>query len=70
MNSQHQNTNLKGDFVLKKPGLNVLLKDFWYIKIDPTQIWYDKYFESNIYYISCILHIIFKTALENLAYQL
>ena len=36
MNSQHQNANLKGDFVFKKPGLNIHFKDFCYIKINPT----------------------------------
>ena len=33
MNSQLENTNSKGDFTR--------LKDFWYTKINPTQIWYD-----------------------------
>jgi hypothetical protein len=36
VNSQHKNTNSKGDFVR-------LFKDFWYTKINPTQIWYDKF---------------------------
>ena len=37
--------NSKGDFVLKKTVLNILnnFKDFWYIKINLTQIWYDKF---------------------------
>ena len=30
VNSQHQNTNLKSNFVLKT-GLNVRFKDFWYM---------------------------------------
>ena len=39
--SQHENTNSKGDFVLKKTVLNVRFKDF-YTKINQTQIWYEK----------------------------
>ena len=42
MNSQHENTKSKRDFTLK-PVLNVNFKDFWYTKIDLTQIWYDKF---------------------------
>ena len=26
-----------------KTGLNVRFKDFWYSKINPTQIWYDEF---------------------------
>ena len=42
MNSQHKNKNSKGDFVLK-PFLNVRFIDFWYAKINLTQIWYDEF---------------------------
>ena len=38
MNSQHENTNSKGHFVLKN-DLNVRFKDFWYTKRNLTQIW-------------------------------
>ena len=31
----------KGDFEQKKRFLMLVLKDFWYTKINPTQIWYD-----------------------------
>ena len=30
-------------FCTQKPVLNVCFKDFWYTKINPTQIWYDKF---------------------------
>ena len=40
MNSQHLNINSRGDFVLQKLFINVCFKDFWYIKVDMTQIWY------------------------------
>ena len=45
MNSQQENTNLKGDFVLSV--LNTCFKDFWYTKIDLTQIWYDEFKVKN-----------------------
>ena len=33
----------KGWFCTQKPGLNVHFKDFLYTKINPAQIWYDKF---------------------------
>ena len=45
VNSQLKTTNSECDFVLKNPVLNIRSKDFWNIKINPTQIWY----ESSIY---------------------
>ena len=32
MNSPHKNTNSKGDFIFKKNGLKLSLKDLWFIK--------------------------------------
>ena len=44
LNSQHWNTNSKGDFVpSQKLVLNVRIKYFWYTKINLTQVWYDKF---------------------------
>ena len=37
MNSQHKKTDSKGDLYL-----NVCFKDFWYTRINLTQIWYDE----------------------------
>ena len=44
VNSQHQNTIHKV-ILYSKPGLklNARFKDFWYKKINPTQISYDKF---------------------------
>ena len=33
----------KRGFCTQKPGLNVRFKVFWYTKINPTHIWYDKF---------------------------
>ena len=45
VNSQHENTNSNGDFVLKDS------KDFWYTKINLTnKIWYDKDLRLKIPY--------------------
>ena len=33
----------KGWFGTQKPVLKVCFKDLWFTKINPTQIWYDKY---------------------------
>jgi hypothetical protein len=33
----------KRRFLTQNPVLNVNFKDFWYTKINPTQIWYDKF---------------------------
>ena len=41
VNSQHKNTNSKGDFY-SKTGLNVRMKDFWNTYLNLTQIWYDE----------------------------
>ena len=38
VNSQLLNTNSKGGYVLKT-GFKVVLKDFWYKRINPTPIW-------------------------------
>ena len=35
-------TQFKRGFCTQKPVLNVRFKYFWYTKINPTQIWYDK----------------------------
>ena len=44
MNSQHWNTNSKSDLVKsEKLVLNDHFKDFWYTKINPTQIWYGEF---------------------------
>ena len=43
MNSQHEKTHSKGNFVLKT-GLNVRFKDFWYTKINQSQ----KYILKNL----------------------
>ena len=43
VNQQQENTNSKDDFGQKKTVLNVLFKDLWYTKINPTQIWYYKF---------------------------
>ena len=43
VNSQHLNTNLEGDFVIKKPVLNIRFKDFGYTKLNLTQIWYEEF---------------------------
>ena len=43
VNSQYEKRNSKGDFVLKKPVRNVRFKDFWYTKINLTQIFYDEF---------------------------
>ena len=40
MNSQHKNTNAKGDFILKT-SFKHLFKDFYYIEINVTQVWYE-----------------------------
>ena len=34
---------LKRSFCTQNPVLNVRIKGFWYTKINPTQIWYDKF---------------------------
>ena len=39
VNSQNKNKYSKGDF--EYIVLNVCFKDFWYTKINLTQIWYD-----------------------------
>ena len=41
VNSQHLNTNSKGDFDSKK-GFERSFSRFLVYKINPTQIWYDK----------------------------
>ena len=43
VNSQHYNTNSKGDFLLKKTVLNVRFRVFLYTKINPTKIWYEEF---------------------------
>ena len=43
MNSQRQNTNSSGDFVIKKPVLKVCFQAFWHTKLNPTQIGYDQF---------------------------
>ena len=50
VNSQPQDTNSKGDYVLKKLVLNVCYKDFWYTKI------YIKHFVLLVN-LRCICHI-------------
>ena len=41
MNSHTRTHKFKRLFCTQKPGLNDCLKDFWYTKINPTQIWYE-----------------------------
>ena len=47
VNSQLEDTNSKGDFVLNKPVLNVRFKDFRHTKINLSQ----KYIFSHVYNI-------------------
>ena len=47
VNSQHENTNSKGDFVLKKTVLKVCFKDFLYTKI----------YLSQKYILYCYFHL-------------
>ena len=43
MNSQNENENSKGYFVIKENSFKNLLSDFWYTKLNLTQIWYDEF---------------------------
>ena len=36
-------TQIQKMILYSKTGFNVRFKDFWYTKINPTQIWYDKF---------------------------
>ena len=49
-------------FFFEKPVLNVRFKDFWYTlyKINPTQIWYDKFNSNHKCQTLNILHNIFE----------